>query len=126
MRAWYHFFICIVFVPPYSPCCPGLRQIPIAKTGNFRDDASDRWPARVLSPGFGVSGFVCPYQPWNKAIVTSPETQTRLRTSGCPKDFFRPSSALREMHLGSGQKESVSEEALRWKSSVFRHGRYAA
>jgi len=31
---------------------------------------------------------------------------------------FPASSALRDMHLGSGQKESVSEEALRWKSSV--------
>jgi len=43
-----------------------------------------------------------------------------------PARILRVSSALRDMHLGSGQKESVSEEALRWKSSVFRHGGYAA
>src|SRR6266404_7873729 len=43
-----------------------------------------------------------------------------------PARIFRSSSALRDTHLGSGQKESVSEEALRWKSSVFRHGGYAA
>ncbi len=39
---------------------------------------------------------------------------------------FPASSALRDMHLGFGQNEAVSEEALRWKSSVFRHGRYVA
>ena len=32
-------------------------------------------------------------------------------------------SALRDSQVGSGQKESVSEEALRRKSSVFRYGR---
>ncbi len=35
----------------------GVRQIPIAKRVNFRDDASDRWTARSLSPGFhGLQG----------------------------------------------------------------------
>src|SRR4029077_14189999 len=78
---------------------PGVRQILIAKRVNFRDDASDRWTARFLSP---ASDFRMPAR------------------------IFRLSSALRDMHLGSGQKESVSEEALRWESSVFRHGRYVA
>ena len=32
----------------------GVRQILIAKRVNFRDDASDRWTARSLSPGFTV------------------------------------------------------------------------
>ena len=32
-------------------------------------------------------------------------------------------SALRDWYVGSGQKESVSEEALCWESSVFRDGR---
>jgi len=78
----------------------GVRQILIAKRVNFRDDASDRWTARSLSP---ASDFRMP------ARISS--------------GF---SSALRDTHLGSGQKESVSEEALRWESSVFRHGGYVA
>jgi hypothetical protein len=40
-----------------------------------------------------------------------------LPVNGCC--FF---SALRDSQVGSGQKESVSEEALRRKSSVFRYG----
>jgi hypothetical protein len=91
-----------------------MRQIPIAKRVNFRDDASDRWTARFLSPGF--QGLSC------KTL----RHQRGLALSDARKDFVRPSSALRDMHLGSGQKESVSEEALRWESSVFGHGRYAA
>jgi hypothetical protein len=50
VRAWYHYFPCIVFVQARLARLAGVRQILIAKRVNFRDDASDRWSSRLVSP----------------------------------------------------------------------------
>src|SRR5258707_1500968 len=69
---------------------PGARQILIAKRVNFRDDASDRWTARSVSPDFRI-------------CYKTPEMPLWLRTFRCPQGFFGlpPRSATRILVPGT-------------------------